>query len=146
MIHFRKVITLIQPTDLPIQGPASSNPSATKFHLVQINPSLSLAARYIGYRPKITQCSESRAETRPGNQLISYAVSSQYKAWPVSASPNAGVVASNPTRGMGVFVRSFCVCVVLRVGSGLAMGWSPSREPCRLCIGSRNALQRGLKP
>jgi hypothetical protein len=26
---------------------------------------------------------------------------------------------------MEVYVRLFCVCVVLYVGSGLAMGWSP---------------------
>jgi hypothetical protein len=31
-------------------------------------------------------------------------------------------VGSNPIRGMVVFVRLFCVCVVLCVGSGLATG------------------------
>jgi hypothetical protein len=46
------------------------------------------------------------------------------KAWTVFACLNAGVVALNPTRGMDVFLRLFCVCVVLCVGSGLAMGWS----------------------
>jgi hypothetical protein len=30
-------------------------------------------------------------------------------------------VGSNPTRGMDVCVRLFCVCVVLCVGSGVAM-------------------------
>jgi hypothetical protein len=30
-------------------------------------------------------------------------------------------------------VRLFCVCVVLCVGSGLATGWSPSKESFRLC-------------
>jgi hypothetical protein len=35
---------------------------------------------------------------------------------------NAGIVGSNPTQGMDVCVRLFCVCVVLCVGSGLATG------------------------
>jgi hypothetical protein len=35
---------------------------------------------------------------------------------------NTGVMGSNPTQDMGVFVRSFCVCVVLCVGRGLATG------------------------
>jgi hypothetical protein len=34
-------------------------------------------------------------------------------------------VDSNPTWGIDVSVRLFCVCVVLCVGSGLATGWSP---------------------
>jgi hypothetical protein len=41
---------------------------------------------------------------------------------------NTGIVVSNPTRGMDVCVRLFCVCVVLCVGSGLAMGSSPFQE------------------
>jgi hypothetical protein len=32
---------------------------------------------------------------------------------------------SNPTRGMDVCVRLFCVCVVLSVGRGFATDWSP---------------------
>jgi hypothetical protein len=32
---------------------------------------------------------------------------------------------SNPTRDMDVYVRLFCVCVVLCVGSGLAAGSFP---------------------
>jgi hypothetical protein len=32
---------------------------------------------------------------------------------------NAGIVSSNPTQGMDVCSRLFCVCVVLCVGSGL---------------------------
>jgi hypothetical protein len=36
-----------------------------------------------------------------------------------------GVVGWNPTQGMDVCERLFCVCVVLCVGSGLATGWSP---------------------
>jgi hypothetical protein len=34
--------------------------------------------------------------------------------------PNAGIVGSNPTQGMDVFERLFCV--VLCVGSGFAAG------------------------
>jgi hypothetical protein len=41
------------------------------------------------------------------------------------ASSNAGVVGSNPTWGMDVCMRLFCVYAVLSVGSGLAKGWSP---------------------
>jgi hypothetical protein len=40
----------------------------------------------------------------------------QSKAWTVIARSNAGVVGSNPTRGMDVCVRLFCVYVVLCVG------------------------------
>jgi hypothetical protein len=48
-------------------------------------------------------------------------------AWSVFASSNTGIAGSNPTRGMDI-----CVCLfrvfVLRVGSGLATGWSPVQE------------------
>jgi hypothetical protein len=47
------------------------------------------------------------------------------KAWTVFALSNTGVVDSNPTGDMDVCVRLFCVCVVLRVGSGLATDWCP---------------------
>jgi hypothetical protein len=35
---------------------------------------------------------------------------------------DAGIVGSNPTQGMDVCVRLFCVCVVVCVGSGLTTG------------------------
>jgi hypothetical protein len=38
---------------------------------------------------------------------------------------NTGIVGSNPTRGMDVCMRLFCVCVVLCVSSGLATGLIP---------------------
>jgi hypothetical protein len=47
------------------------------------------------------------------------------KTWTVFASLNAGILGSNPTQGMDVYVRLFCVHVVLCVDSGLASGWSP---------------------
>jgi hypothetical protein len=40
----------------------------------------------------------------------------------VFARSNTGNVGSNPTQDMDVCVRFFCVCVVLCVGRGLAMG------------------------
>jgi hypothetical protein len=42
-----------------------------------------------------------------------------------SPARNTGVVGSNPARGMYVCVRLFCVCIVLCIGRGLPMGWSP---------------------
>jgi hypothetical protein len=41
------------------------------------------------------------------------AVAARSKAWPVFARSNAGVVGSNPTRGMDVCENLFCHCVVL---------------------------------
>jgi hypothetical protein len=38
------------------------------------------------------------------------------KAWTVFALSKAGIVGSNPTQGMDVCVRLFCLCVVLCVG------------------------------
>jgi hypothetical protein len=42
------------------------------------------------------------------------------KARTVFARSNAGIVCSNPTEGVNVYIRLFYVCVVLCVGSGLA--------------------------
>jgi hypothetical protein len=52
----------------------------------------------------------------------------QSKAWTVFARSNTGILGSNPTRGMDVCARLFCVCVVLGVGSGLATGSSPVQK------------------
>jgi hypothetical protein len=52
-------------------------------------------------------------------------VAAQSKAWTVFARSNTGIVGSNPTQGMDVCMRLFCVCVLLCVGSGIATGWSP---------------------
>jgi hypothetical protein len=52
-------------------------------------------------------------------------VDARSKAWTVFARSNAGLVGSNPTQGMDVCVCFYSVlCVVLGVGSGLAIGWS----------------------
>jgi hypothetical protein len=45
-----------------------------------------------------------------------------YSQGNVFTRSNAGVVGSNPTRGMDICVRLFCVCAVLCVGRGLATG------------------------
>jgi hypothetical protein len=42
----------------------------------------------------------------------------------VFARSNADDMSSNPTRGMDICVRLFCVCIVLCVNRGLATGWS----------------------
>jgi hypothetical protein len=52
-------------------------------------------------------------------------VAARSKAWTIIACSNTGIVISNSTRGMDVWVRLFCVCVILCVGSGLATIWSP---------------------
>jgi hypothetical protein len=53
---------------------------------------------------------------------VSITVAARSKARTVFARSNAGIVVSNLTQSMDVYVRLFCVCVVLFVGSGLAMG------------------------
>jgi hypothetical protein len=58
-------------------------------------------------------------------QLKPITVAARPNARTVFARLNTGVVRSNPTRGMDICLRLFCVCVVLCVGSGLATGWSP---------------------
>jgi hypothetical protein len=52
-------------------------------------------------------------------------VAAKSKAWTVFTRSNTGIMGSNPTQGMDVYVPLFCVCVVLCVGSALVMGWSP---------------------
>jgi hypothetical protein len=54
-------------------------------------------------------------------------VAARSKAWTVFARSNTGIVGTNPSPVMDVYVRLFCVCVLLCAGSGLATGWSPVR-------------------
>jgi hypothetical protein len=54
------------------------------------------------------------------------------KAWTVSARSNNGIVGSNPTWGMEVCVRLFCVWAVLCASSGLATADPPFKESNRL--------------
>jgi hypothetical protein len=65
-------------------------------------------------------------------------MAAQSEAGTVFARSNAGIVGSNPTQGMGVGVRLFCVCVVLCVVAALRRDDHPSKESYRLCIGLRN--------
>jgi hypothetical protein len=63
---------------------------------------------------------------------------------------NAGIVGSNPISGMYVCVRLFCVCAVLCVGSGLAMGYHSSKSPT-VCVKNitklkKRAQQRAVQP
>jgi hypothetical protein len=52
-------------------------------------------------------------------------VAARSNAWNVFVHSKTGMVGSNPSRGMDVCVRLFCVCVVLCIGSDLVMRWSP---------------------
>jgi hypothetical protein len=70
---------------------------------------------------KVQKLSYSKCYT-PSSPLT---VAARSKAWTVFVRSNAGVVGSNPTRGMDVCVRLFCVYAVLCVGRGLDTGWSP---------------------
>jgi hypothetical protein len=54
-------------------------------------------------------------------------VAARSKAWNVFVRSNPGIMGSNPTRGMDVCVRLFCVCDVLCASSVLATGWSPAQ-------------------
>jgi hypothetical protein len=56
------------------------------------------------------------------------------KAWTVFARSNTGIVGSNPTQGMGVCLRLFCVCI----GSGIATGWSPVQRVLPTVLGLKN--------
>jgi hypothetical protein len=62
------------------------------------------------------------AKSRDSSPPITVAARS--KPWNVFARSNTGFVGLNPTLGIDVCVRLFCVCVVLCVSTGLAMGWS----------------------
>jgi hypothetical protein len=67
----------------------------------------------------------------------SITVVARSKEWPSSPARTLGfwgIVGSNPTRGMDVCVRLFCVCVVLCVGRGLVTGSPRAKESYRLCI------------
>jgi hypothetical protein len=59
--------------------------------------------------------------------LLPITVVAWSKSWTIFACWNTRIMGSNPTRGMDVCVRLFCVYVVLCVGSGLATGWSPAQ-------------------
>jgi hypothetical protein len=53
------------------------------------------------------------------SQMEPITVATRSETWIVFARSNTGVVGSNPIQGIDIYVRLFCVCVVLCVGSGL---------------------------
>jgi hypothetical protein len=68
---------------------------------------------------------------------MSITVATQSKAWTVFCGSNTGIVGSNPTQGMDVCVRLFCV------GSDLASGWTPPKESYRLCKKIKKLKKQG---
>jgi hypothetical protein len=52
-------------------------------------------------------------------------VAARSKPWTFLVRSKAEIMGSNPTQGMDVCVRLFCVCVVRFVGSSHATGWYP---------------------
>jgi hypothetical protein len=83
-------------------------------------------------------------------EILSITVAARFniKPWTVFARSNTGIMCSNPTWGMDVRVRLFCVYVILRVGSSLATGWSPVQgvlpNMCRLRNWKSGQGPRGL--
>jgi hypothetical protein len=73
----------------------------------------------IGTIYKGSQCSDGQTLFLYG---IYFLADHSGRALTVFARSNAGILGSNPIRGMDVCARLFCVCVVLCVGSGLATG------------------------
>jgi hypothetical protein len=63
-------------------------------------------------------------------------VTARSKVWTVFARSNAGIMGSNPTRGMDICVRLFCVCVVLC--RALRRADPPAMESYQMCTGLRN--------
>jgi hypothetical protein len=78
------------------------------------------------------------------DQLMPVTVAARSEAWTVFARSNVGIMGSNPTWGMDVNVRLFCVCAVLCVQvAALRRADPPSEESYRLCIGSRMYVCKG---
>jgi hypothetical protein len=69
----------------------------------------------------------------PLNKTWPITVGARSKARTVFARSNAGIVVSNPTQGMDVSVRLFCVLV-----AALQRADPPSKESYRLCIDQKN--------
>jgi hypothetical protein len=87
--------------------------------------------------------------------LISYLhqciLAARSKAGTVFAQSNTGIVGSNPTYGMHVCVRLFCVCASCVQVAALLWADPPSKEAYPLCKRPRNwkaakAQQRVVEP
>jgi hypothetical protein len=71
-------------------------------------------------------------------EFLPITLTARSKAWTVFARSKTGIVCSNPTNGMDVCVRLFCVCIVLCVVATLRGADPPSKESYRLCKRSRH--------
>jgi hypothetical protein len=73
------------------------------------------------------------------------------KGWNIFACSNAGIVGSNPTEGMDIFLRLFCVYVALcrwRPYNGLIprpSGFTDCRNALCKSWGKRNVIKAGTK-
>jgi hypothetical protein len=65
-------------------------------------------------------------------------VAARSRAWTVFARSNTGIVGSNPTQGMDVCVRLFCLYAVLCAGRGPARGLSLVQAFLPTVLGLRN--------
>jgi hypothetical protein len=91
-------------------------------------------------------CQESTVKVRPigkfnlsSNLFIQWVhwpvtVASRSKTWTVFARSKSGIVGSNPTLGMDVCLRLFCVCIC----SGLVTGWYLIQGVLPTVLGLRN--------
>jgi hypothetical protein len=70
-------------------------------------------------------------------------VAARFKTWIVFARSNAGIVGSNPTRGMDVRLRLSCVCVVLCVPRSLELNFS---KYVKVCVRMGESNNQGSSP
>jgi hypothetical protein len=68
------------------------------------------------------------------NLCLTVTAVARSKAWTVFGHPKARIVGLNPTQGMDICLRLFCVCI----GSGLATGRSPVQGVLPNVLGLRN--------
>jgi hypothetical protein len=64
------------------------------------------------------------------------------KAWTVLARLDAGIIGSNPTRGMDVYVYVYSVFVLSCAGRGLAMSWSLVQGVLPTVLDKETAMKR----
>jgi hypothetical protein len=76
---------------------------------------------------------------------VQITAAARFKSWTVFDRSNTGVVGSNPTRGVDVYMRLFSVYVVLCVGRGLATGWSSVQGVIRTEYRLRNKKKKNCQ-
>jgi hypothetical protein len=131
----RKVDTMLPRANLARVERNRSGSCAVLFHLrrscgVHQRPHAGAALWYWTRTRLLTH--EQTNEFAAHEQLR--AIDTRLKARTVFASSNTEIVDSKPLRGIDVCVRLSCVCVVLCVGSGLSMGWSPRPRSPTDCV------------